>query len=129
MFSILVDERKEISKVEQMAIIVQFIDNVPSVNEWFLTQIPAENLTATGLSTYILNCLEKYGLHYKWIIAQWYDGASVMSGSCSGVQARIKQLAPHAEYIHCNAHCLNLCLVDCVKSVHSADKFFALVQN
>lgn len=32
-------------------------------------------------------------------------------------------------YVHCNAHCLNLCLVDCVKSVPCAAEFFGLVQN
>lgn len=46
LFSILVDETKDISKVEEIAIIVRFIDNVPSVNELFLTYIPAKNLTA-----------------------------------------------------------------------------------
>lgn len=107
------DEAKYISKVEEIAIIVRFIniDNIPSsVNEQFLTYIPVENPKAAGLSTYILNCLENYCLDYKWIIAQGYVGTlpSVMSGSCSGVQARIKQLAPHAEYIYCIAHCFNL---------------------
>ena len=39
---------------------------------------------------------------------QGYDGASNMSSNVAGVQARIKELAPLATYIHCNGHCLNL---------------------
>ncbi len=63
------------------------------------------------------------------LMSQGYDGASVMSGCCSGVQARIKEVAPQAIYVHCNAHCLNLALVDCVKFVREASKFFALLET
>ncbi|KAI4802900.1 hypothetical protein KUCAC02_006750, partial [Chaenocephalus aceratus] len=37
---------------------------------------------------------ERYGLEYKSnLVGQAYDGASVMSGKHSGVQARIKERA------------------------------------
>ena len=91
------------------------ITNTASVNEHFLTYIQAESLTAEGLTTCILDCLKKNNLDPKNIVSQGYNGASVMRGSCTGVQARIKQVAPHAMYVHCNAHCLhclNLCVVD-----------------
>ena len=35
---------------------------------------------------------------------QGYDGASNMSSDVVGVQARIKQVAPLATYIHCSGH-------------------------
>lgn len=31
-----------------------------------------------------------------------------MSGSCSGVQQRLKEVAPYAVHVHCYAHTLNL---------------------
>ena len=46
----------------------------------------------------------------------------------SGVQQRIRQVAPHAIYMHCYAHNLNLALVDCVKGNAHASEFFSLVQ-
>ncbi len=49
-----------------------------------------------------------------------------MSGKHSGVQARIKEQAKHAFYIHCNAHCLNLVLVDTVKAIPEVGEFFSL---
>ena len=52
-----------------------------------------------------------------------------MSGCCSGVQARIREVAPQAIYIHCNAHCLNLALIDSVKAVRDASEFFALLET
>lgn len=61
-------------------------------------------------------------------MSQGYDGASVMSGHCSGVQQRIKTVAPMAVYIHCYAHCLNLVLVDSTKSLPVAAEFYALLE-
>lgn len=49
-----------------------------------------------------------------------------MSGACSGVSARIKELNPKAVYVHCCAHRLNLAIVDTVKALPVAEDFFAL---
>ncbi|CAC5389178.1 unnamed protein product [Mytilus coruscus] len=43
--------------------------------------------------------------------AQGYDGAANMSGIHKGVQARIKEIVPTANYVHCKAHVLNLAIV------------------
>lgn len=78
----------------------------------------------------IIHCLERYGLEYRTnLVGQGYDGASVMSWKHSGVAARIKTDAKHAVYVHCNAHCLNLVLIDTVTAVPEADCFFALLQK
>ncbi len=47
-----------------------------------------------------------------------------MSGRHSGVAARIKAKTNHAFYVHCNAHCLNLVLVDSTKSVPESNLLF-----
>lgn len=73
-------------------------------------------LHAEGLTQKIIQCLEKYG----WIInlilgVRENDGASVMSGKCSAVAARIKA---GLNILYCALHCtfLNLVKVDAVKS-------------
>ena len=58
------------------------------------------------LSKYILDTLTLFNLDTNKIVSQGYDGASVLSGCSSGVQQRIKEVVPHATYIHCHAHCL-----------------------
>ena len=128
-YSVLVDETKDVSKVEQLSV-VRYVDvNTVEIHERFLTYVPAESLTADSLTTYILVTLSKMNLKPENIVSQGYDGASVMSGRCSGVQARIQQIVPQAVYIHCNAHCLNLALVDSVKGVKVAAEFFVLLQT
>lgn len=60
----------------------------------------------------------------KYCVGQCYDGAKVMSGWASGVQARVKDQAPHATYFHCHAHRFNLVLVHSLGVVEEAKDFF-----
>ena len=96
----------------------------------FLTYryIKAESFNAESLSAYIIATLKNYQSDPSLLVSQGYDGASVMSGSCTGVQQRIKAHAPNAIYLHCYAHCLNLALIDCVRNVQDACEFFALME-
>lgn len=63
------------------------------------------------------------------MVGQEYDGASVLSGNCFRVQARIKKVAKYAFYVHSNGHCMNLVMVDCVKKVPEDGEFFTLLQQ
>ena len=128
-YSILADKTKDCSKVEQLAIVLRYVEvNTACIHEHFLTYVKAESLNAEGLSSYILDTLQKFGLDPRDIVSQGYDGASVMSGHLSGVQQHIKAVAPMAVYVHCYVHCLNLVLVDSTKSVPEASEFFALLE-
>uniref|UniRef100_A0A3B3T0S8 DUF4371 domain-containing protein n=1 Tax=Paramormyrops kingsleyae TaxID=1676925 RepID=A0A3B3T0S8_9TELE len=128
-FSIMADETKDISKREQISFTLRYYYN-GAIKESFLHFESAERLDAAGLTGKIVHLLEHYGLDYKKnLIGQAYDSAAVMSGQHSGVQARIKEQAKFAFYIHCSAHCLNLVLVDVVKSVPETEEFFSLLQS
>ena len=88
-----------------------------------------KSLDAEGLASHILKTLHYHKLNPSAIVSQGYDGASVMSRNCSGVQMRIKGVAPMAIYVHCYAHCLNLVLVDSTRNVREASEIFALVET
>lgn len=84
----LADETKDTSKQEQMSIVIGYVDHshkTPSIVEHFLTFLIASKLNAEHLSKYILYTLSLYNLDQNMIVSQGYDGASVMSGCCSGV--------------------------------------------
>ena len=60
---------------------------------------------------------------------QSYDNASNMAGKYSGLQARIKNKNPNADFIPCSAHSLNLvgaCAAECCLEAVS---FFGFIQN
>jgi len=71
----------------------------------------------------------KNNLDIQKCIAQCYDGAYVMSGVFSGVQKRVSDIVPHAVYIHCHAHRLNLCLIQTIQNNSVVVNFFDTVQS
>lgn len=126
-FSIMADETKDVSKSEQISFTLRYYYN-GAIKESFLHFESAERLDAASLTGKIVHLLERYGLNYKNnLVGQAYDGAAVMSAKHSVVQARIKEWAKFAFYIHCSAHCLNLVLVDVVKNVPETEEFFFFV--
>ena len=50
-----------------------------------------------------------------WLIGMGFDGAATFSGDKTGVQRRLKKLSPHALFVHCCCHVLQLA------SVHAAN--------
>ena len=84
-YSILADETKDMSKQEQLSIVIRYVHGT-SVVERFLTFVIASDLTAEHLSKYILDTLALHNLDVSMIVSQGFDGASVMSGRCSDVQ-------------------------------------------
>ena len=68
------------------------------------------------------NCMEK-------LVAQTYDGASVMSSELNGVQAKIKEKVPEAMFTHCYAHKLNLVLLHSAKCIPECKAFFKTLEG
>ena len=62
------------------------------------------------LFTLIKDCLIRFALPIGKCRGQAYDGASNMSGHLVGVSARVQQCEETAVFVHCLAHCTNLCL-------------------
>ncbi len=74
MLSLLVDETKDLSKQEQMSIVLRYVNSEGVLHEHFLTYMQASSLTAQSLTSYILDTLEKFGLDPMWIISQGMMG-------------------------------------------------------
>lgn len=129
MFSVIADKTKDLQKRNTCLWLYAIITMVPSMKAFYASR-QLEVLDAAGLSQMIISCLDRHGLDYRNnLVGQGYDGAPVMSGKHSGVSARIQSNARFAFYVHCNAHCLNLVLVDATKEVPEVVDFFALLQQ
>jgi len=126
-FSILVDETKDLSRKEQLAFLVRYVhDGV--IKERALGVFAMHDVTAEALFNFILAKMKTLGLEAMNCVGQCYDGASVMSGTANGVQARIQNEVPHALYVHCYAHRMNLVLVHCLSDIVEVKEFFYTVQ-
>ena len=83
---------------------------------------------AETISSNVLNCLNSIlpRSHDKLkLVAQCYDGASVMSGQQRGVQSIVKDAYPNAHYVHCYAHQHNLILPQAISQITSIRVSFA----
>ncbi|KAL4091374.1 hypothetical protein QTP88_026073 [Uroleucon formosanum] len=128
-YTIMVDETKDLSKKEQMSFLIRFVDKELNICERSIGCYHMENSNAESLASEIIKVLSINKLDIMNCIGQCYDGASVMSGQYSGVQERIRSKVPHAIYVHCYAHRLNLCLLQTLQNIPHLCNFFNTIQN
>ena len=83
-YTIIVDETKDVSKKEQLTLILRYVLK-GVVHERFISYSCCEELHAAALTSYIYDALAAIQLNITDCISQCYDGASVMSGSLTGV--------------------------------------------
>ncbi|XP_024315562.1 zinc finger MYM-type protein 1-like [Brachypodium distachyon] len=85
LFSVLIDESRDISVKEQMALVVRYI-NKGEVIERFLGIKHVTETTAEALKKALVEVLGNHGLLIANLCGQGYDGASNMRGEFNGVQ-------------------------------------------
>ncbi|XP_074327244.1 uncharacterized protein LOC141665160 [Apium graveolens] len=117
-YCLIVDESRDISKREQMTIVVRFVDKSGFVRERFLDLVHVKDTTSLTLKTEICAILSHHNLNVQNIRGQGYDGASNMRGEWNGLQALFLKNCPYAYYIHCLAHQLQLALVAATRERH-----------
>lgn len=88
-FSLLVDECRDVSDKEQMAVVLQYVNKSGVLNESFVGVAHVEETTASYLKSSIDFILAKFGLSLNQVRGQGYDGASNMSGEFNGLKAKI----------------------------------------
>jgi len=103
-------------KSEQLALYVRYTNAKLEVKERFTGFVDcSSNSNADGIANGILEGIEAAGLSSIPIIAQSYDGASVMNGRENEVQQKIHQIHPSAVLIDCMAHRMKLVLAESCK--------------
>ncbi|XP_004293075.1 PREDICTED: zinc finger MYM-type protein 1-like [Fragaria vesca subsp. vesca] len=129
LFSILVDEARDVSIKEQMAVIFCYVDKRGCVIERFIGIVHVANTTAKTLKKAIDELLSKHKLSISSLRGQGFDGASNMSGELNGLKTLILKDNPTAFYVHCFAHQLQLALVAVAKKHSIIGAFFTSVAN
>ena len=127
-YTLIADETKDISKLEQLSIVLRYVYKCRTYGR-FISFTKFDELSSEALFTYIMKALREMDIDVSNCVSQYYDGASVMSGCNTGVRTRITDVNPAAVYIHCHAHQLNLVLVDSCKKLNHAFDFFSLLES
>ena len=116
-FSVMADECTDITTVVELSVFCRWEEGGTPV-ECFLDIIPLKKADAKSIYSALLKCLKDKDLHVIRIVGMGFDGASTFSGKKTGVQARLKQHAPHAIFVHCRCHLPQLA---CVQAANSTD--------
>ncbi|XP_078533623.1 zinc finger MYM-type protein 1-like [Lissotriton helveticus] len=121
------DDTTDVATQTQSVLVFRYLDKGYNVVERFYGFTHLKNSTAETITAALLHQLNFIfpEVHQrKKLIAQSYDGASVMSGSHGGVQKRIRDVYPYAHYVHCHAHQLNLIMQQAVSKIRETRIFF-----
>ncbi|XP_025661863.1 uncharacterized protein [Arachis hypogaea] len=128
-FCLIVDEARDESRREQMALVVRFVDKHGFVKERLIDVVHVKDTTSATLKQEICSALSHHNLNIQNVRGQGYDGASNMRREWKGLQALIIQECPYAYYVHCFAHQLQLALVAAAKEVVDVYAFFQSLSN
>ncbi|XP_062112489.1 uncharacterized protein LOC133823651 [Humulus lupulus] len=128
-FSILVDESRDVSIKEQMVVMFRYVDKRGYVIERFIGIEHVPNTTAISLKIAIDKLFSKHGLSISRLRGQGYDGASNMSGEFNGLKSIIMKENECTFFVHCFAHQLQLALMGVVKKHDLIGTFLTVVSN
>ncbi|XP_008232717.2 PREDICTED: zinc finger MYM-type protein 1-like [Prunus mume] len=128
-FSILLDEARDISMKEQMAMVLRYVDDKGHVIERFVGVQHVTDTTSTSLKDAIDIFFSSNGLSFSKLLGQGYDGASHMRGELNGLKTKILREQPCAYYGHCFAHQLQLALVAVAKKNIDIASFFTTTNS
>ncbi|CAK8531740.1 unnamed protein product [Lathyrus sativus] len=126
-FSVLIDESRDISVKEQMAVMLRFVNDKGNVVERFIALHHVKDTTSESLKDALCGILDKYMLSISRIRGQGYDGASNMRGEFNGLQRKILDENPYAFYVHCYAYRLQLVVVSVASSCSFIHDFFEYI--
>ncbi|KAJ9545337.1 hypothetical protein OSB04_025044 [Centaurea solstitialis] len=126
-FALLVDESSDVSRKEQMAVVLRFVDKCGMVQERFVGVVHVIDTSALSLKSSIDAFFAKHGLSLAQVRGHGYDGASNMSGKFNGLKALILSENESAFYLHCFAHQLQLVIVAVAKKHDGVKDFFDLL--
>ncbi|KAH0712118.1 hypothetical protein KY289_008077 [Solanum tuberosum] len=110
-FAFLVDESRDVSHKEQMAICLRYVDKMGFVMEAFIGLVQIKDTSALSLKKEIVDVLAHHSLTLSNVRGKCYDGASNMQGELGGLKTLIRQESRPAHSVHCFAHQLQLTLV------------------
>ena len=123
-FTLKADGTRDMTNTENISVVIRYVkDGVPK--EDLLALATSEKLDAKSMCETILTTVSDAGLEPSHILAQCYDGASVMSGKKGGVQSLVsKALHKYVPYVHCFNHQLHLVVVHAVSLQPEFKQYF-----
>ena len=114
---VIADETSDISRVEQISLVISYVDSLGQKRESFLKFIMTDKTDGETLFNKITDEMKAAGLDLSKVVGLGFDGAANMNGVNKGVATRFKECSPLAQYVHCYAHLLSLATKDTLSDI------------
>jgi len=115
-FSLLADESEDEAGREQFSLYGKWDHGkAGNISEHFLGIMHVDKTDSAILTTAIQQFFTAKGISLEHVRFLAFDGTNSMSGERTGVQRRVRNIAPHALYMNCRCHKLALCMVHLLK--------------
>jgi len=128
-FTILVDESRDVSAKEHMAVVLRYVDKYGHVIECFLRVLHVNDTSVATLKAAIDSMFATHELSISKLRGQGYDWASNMRSQFNGLKSLILNENISAFYVHCFAQQLQLVLIAIAKNHPKIDVVFTVVAN
>ncbi|KAJ8043543.1 Zinc finger MYM-type protein 1 [Holothuria leucospilota] len=123
LFTIKCDETRDKCGTELLTVVIRFVNSQCIPEEKLLGMFELTKFDAAFITQQILGAFKDLDLSY--LLAQAYDGASVMSGKIGGVQVKMcEAIGRDIPYVHCFNHQLHLVVVHVCEKVAAIQEFF-----
>ena len=101
------DECTDVTTVEELSIFCCWVeDGVPV--EHFLEIVPLKSADAKTVYSTLVEFLKEKNRQISKLVGMGFNGAATFSGKHKGVQSLLKKNSPHAVFVHCHCHLLQL---------------------
>ena len=70
--------------------------------------LPLKKANAESIYSELVEYCREKNIQLGRLIGMGFDGAATFSGDKTGVQRNLKELSPHALFVHCHCHVLQL---------------------
>ena len=98
------DETSDISRNEQISLVISYIDSSGQKRESFLGFIQTDKTDGETLFKLMTDEMLNLGLDLSGVVGLGFDGASNMSGVNKGVATRFKKCSSRSIYVLCYGH-------------------------
>ena len=99
-FSIIVDSTPDVVHIDQLSLVLRYVKNDDSPVERFVMFVPNSGHNSDQLAEVVHTKLKSCDTDISNCRGQSYDNARNMSGICTGLQARIKDVNPLTDYMY-----------------------------
>ena len=119
-FSIMADEGTDVTTIEEVTLCCRWVER-GVLEEHFIDIFPLKKANAESICSALVEYCREKNIQLGRLIGIGFDGANTFLGDKTGVQRRLKELSPHALFVHCRCHILQLASVQAANATPGSE--------